>query len=369
MNKFNALILYFDEVYMTAKPGVVHSNSHSNLLQIIDLSLLRLLTDEQLHKLESYVQFEKESRANRHQKQETVDISAVEARKGMKRSKSGGVELIFHNRSHTTGNSLFHQQESSQKKSNLDVLTTIAVDSEDLEVGSLFDNVPSLEARGTNSPMGTGNSNGSMRVISRSSGAFHPNDKMFGLSPNNTSSPGCVLNVNSVNSPALFLSGSPIADITSHSSRTPSRLGTNNIGTLEDASRSKKVVSGSSIANLKPIASVQRLDRQLAATVEVSLDANDAIALAGSLDNLILENRNREKLTVSPFSAFDDCSIGSHSINSSRSSKTRRMYEGSVELGSPTSHFSKRVSSSTAIAGMDNHFSKVDAHNRKHKKV
>ena len=44
----------------------------------------------------------------------------------------------------------------------------------------------------------------------------------------------------------------------------------------------------------------------------------------------------------SPFSAFDDCSVGSHSINSSRSSRTRRMYEFDNNIGSPSSHFSKR---------------------------
>ena len=73
---------------------------------------------------------------------------------------------------------------------------------------------------------------------------------------------------------------------------------------------------------------------------EAVIDSTDAIAAAGSLDNLILQNRI---LAVSPFSAFDDCSIGSHSINSSRSSRTRRIYESNVEIGSPTSHFSKRI--------------------------
>ena len=221
---FNFSFIYIT-AYVAPKPTQPSYGPSSNNSQTIDLSQLRQLSDDQLRQLEAYIQFEKESRKVRPNIIEASDAHAIEIRKGMKRSKSGGMEMAFQNRFNN-----HHYSLNCQRKIHHDALPN--VDTEDLEVGSLFDNVQSVDIAGTtSSPIGNCNS-GSIRVISRSSGAFHPNDKMFGISPNHgapSPAAGGTVHGQNVSSPANFASGSPGVDVicqsqSNQSQRPPSRL-------------------------------------------------------------------------------------------------------------------------------------------------
>ena len=391
-----------------------------NIMQVIDLNLLKILSDEQLEMLTNYVTHEKESRrprpattpvqlpsgpssaassrppsstghpivqssaASSQNSLSAVDQVAVDARKDMKRSKSaGGMPL----------SSLSHSRSS--------LLQAMVVDAEDPEIRSAFDQQSGESSSvlpSSPTPPATLVAHNA-RPHSRSSGVCHPGDKMFaGLSgsgvsplhpPTTTSSPasGVLMRerererlANPAQSPAKFL-GSSLSPTTGTApgsnpgSRPHSRA---SVGKPVPATTS----TSSSTAVPRPGAVPPPIPPSVSASMPPSLQRPGefrAIPPSGTssntpvvapapllgLDDYFAQqvSRERERLDRSPFSAFEDLSVGSHSWCSSRSSNTRKgglsVYDSvtggapgsvggtnSVDIGSPTSTFSKRLSHS-----------------------
>jgi hypothetical protein len=154
---------------------------------------LRHLSDEDILRLEWTIRAEKENRMKNKRNQSaeinsTVDQIAVEARRGIRRSKSGGLESAFHSRKHINLNnenlnnsfSLLGLKEPNE---------SVYLETEDPEVRNAF-STPTLTLVestpcNTNIPVNPqlnsfqSSPSHSSRAISRGSGALAPNDKMF----------------------------------------------------------------------------------------------------------------------------------------------------------------------------------------------
>jgi hypothetical protein len=247
-----------------------------------------------------------------------VNAAALDARKGIRRSRSGGSD------------SAFHQNRRPKQSPNLKQ-EVFNVDIEDAEVFNAFASSsanPETGHRNTNSITPTIRS--APRATSRSSGAQHPLDKMC-LKQTNSSGMACV-------SPAFEQGVSPVHSLaqrqhsplqdSSSSSRPASRLGGqihlhNLLPHEETQPQPRSPAVPVPIARKRSSVSSESWDESsLTSMMETSNSTTNSSSnsVLGSDGSVV----SRGELVLSPFSAFDDLSVGSLSISSSRSSKTRR---------------------------------------------
>lgn len=284
------------------------TRTHDNTAELV-----MKLSDDQLHKLLELMQLEQGRRANSTQSTPTGEkqsmsfsypegnLAAIENRKNLRRSRSGGSESAFYH-----SRKLLSVPGSANKKEP--ALTTMSVELEDAELAKAF---------GSLTPVS------SSRAVSRGSGAHQMLDKMNRAAALSCVSPPLTPTQSGSNSacnshPATPLLHSPHDFPHSQSSSRP-------------ASRLSGMIHLQSIvpqeAPAVPVIARRANKRAAAPTAKVE-------DIINSLDEIQLETDGQgaaivqtRELMLSPFSAFDDFSVGSQSINSSRSSKARRRME------------------------------------------
>lgn len=261
-----------------------------------------------------------------------VDQQAVDSRKGLKRSKSGGNESAFNPRSRTPQPKVTGTPTTpSHQNGRLDLNAVEREDPELLSVHSDVLNTTSgsaglsghslgaVMAAVTSSSGATSSTGG--RPVSRTNGALHPNDKML-YGHRNTALP-CL---SPMDPPAQ---SSPLMDMAINSrssSRPPSRGVT--LANFED--RLSASLGGSqSLGGHNFTAESLSLVSETIMPIEAVNISNAQM----TLDQYITANRpsqsmsrevSRGELVLSPHCAFDDISLGSQSVNSSISSRQQR---------------------------------------------
>lgn len=351
--------------------------SDSHLMHLIELLQIESLSLEQLEKLHDFVAYHYQlkcvSSAKLSNTSSTVDPIAVKARKGMKRSKSSGSEYGF-----SPNRTLDPTKAFSDAKKGSTLRANAFLQSEDIEVGTITSKQPSTPQ----STVGASPSSVSIRTNSRGNGACQPLDKMNGVNSNNV-----LLCLSPHNGPNSSVN-SPLMD---QSSRSSSRCSSRNHNLLRPTAANRPLAISSDNVAEEFCQSVDIPSSSLrhfvagkykhAESIYYSeplqtdlsfIEAEDAIASAGSIDKLVqhnlyvarsLENgssgggsvssytsKQRNELVASPHSAFDDCcSIGSHSLNSNRSNLGCQ----STNISSPSSTFQKRFPANQKISSSD----------------
>lgn len=339
----------------------------SHLMQLMESLQIESLSLEQIEKLHEFVAYHHQLKSVSTTKftnsaAASIDPIAVKARKGMKRSKSSGSEYGFSpNRNVDSGKSF-----SDMKKGN-PLRPHAYFQSEDVEVDTITSKQPGTPVSGiVASPSAV-----SMRTNSRGNGACQPLEKMNGVNGN------ILLCLSPHNGPTSSVN-SPLMD---QSSRSSSRCSSRNHNLLRPTAANRSLTISTEKVSEDFCQSVDIPSSSLRHAVSVKhkyseslyyseppqtdlsfIEADDAIASAGSIDKLVqhnlyvarsLENgssgsvsngsctsKQRHELVASPHSAFDDCcSIGSHSLNSNRSN----LGSQSTIISSPSSTFQKRL--------------------------
>lgn len=253
-----------------------------------------------------------------------VDQQAVDSRKGLKRSKSGGNESAFNPRSRTP-----QPKTSAVSLGHNAKLDLHAVEKEDPELLSVHSDVLNTTNGSASNPVNittvpiappatTTGIAATGRPVSRTNGALHPHDKML-YGHGNTALP-CL---SPMGHPAQ---SSPLMDMNVNSrssSRPPSRGVT--LANFEDRLSSSLGGGGS-----QSLGGNNFTAESLEAIIPI-----EAVNISNAhmtLDQYLTSNRpqpiqreiSRSELVLSPFSAFDDISLGSQSVNSSISSRQQR---------------------------------------------
>lgn len=317
-------------VYMTDR-GSPSKDAFSRSLD------LRQMTDDQISMLESFIRAEKMRR-----KQEVIDSQAVDMRRGLRRSKSGGSEAAFSRKSPGSGldrkgsgdlNTSFGLLKVSQEGTGLE--------QEDPEVRSAFSaQVVEPAVPTISTPSNHQSPSYAVRALSRGSGAIHPGEKMFERtsvvvvgtpSPATTNAAG-----SSHASTAILFLNSPTQNIQSpvqdHGHSRP------------NSRPSTEVHHGELSAHSS---SFRNTDHPQQAAPSIKKPSPNFSSIEGDELTDDVQQKNKKlaltrELVLSPSCAFDDISLGSQrSFNSSRSSRTRVLGENGLDLPSPTSTFSK----------------------------
>lgn len=323
---------------------------------------LKNMTDDEISYLENFIRAEKQRRM-----QQYVDPQAVEARKQIRRSKSGGSDGVFTRKHMSSPGSALERKASGELSiafGSLRLGSYEGQEPEDPEVRSLFciqENSPAVTVSQP-SPYG-------VRVLSSSrGGALHPGEKMFdpklhysGSTPspattNAASNSHANSAIHFMHSPTQQLQ-SPIQD-SHHSSRPGSRSASGGLASLLQINtidaRATTTVSATTASTNAAINLAKPANRNSTA-VFTSIDKEVEISKAKKVVAGHPSNTNRE-LVFSPSSAFDDISLGSQkSIGSSRSSRTRVFGENSSvgkEISSPSSTFSKHHNPTALAVGV-----------------
>lgn len=335
----------------------------------LDESAMQNLSMEQILAMQKYLQREVERRMrgssvsspstgtplpppallSTQQQQQLVDQHAIESRKGLKRSKSGGNESAsaFVYSAHGAANGVVPPAGSSsarrlqQSRAALELQQAI-VEKEDPELMSVHS-----DALYANTPHTTG------RTASRTNGALHPHDKM--IYGHRGSALPCLSPLEGA------VQSSPLESIMMNnassrgSSRPPSR-GSHSmiVGSLEDRLLSTSINGSASLGgNMLTAAALafasadlqeDPLSTQMAGQTSFDLRTGAPYTAPSQhqthmpLDQLLSRNQmmmplrensgislsGRQDLVLSPFSAFDDLSL-----DSSISSKPRRRHTAS----------------------------------------